>query len=179
VITIPAATAGLYAVAREATTGLDYNLLSVFWEGFRGRWRRATLLWLLDAGVTAMLLYDAWFFLSIPGWMQVLTGIALSLLLILLLVNLYAWPLLIATDWGLGRLLKLSLMLAGVHLFRSLGVALLVIALGAAGLQLPLLLPVALPGAVALLSTYNAARVLRRYLPADGSEAAAPPDPQP
>lgn len=171
-VTLPLATAGLYAVAAEATRGLEFNLLGVFWQAARSRWLRALALWWLDAAALCVLGYDLWFFITRPGWLQLLAGVALSLFVVLCLVNLYAWPLLVSTDWGLWRLLKVSALLAGVHLFRSLGVALVVVALLLVAYRWPFLAFAALPGAIALLSSYNAGRLLRRYLPEEEPPAA-------
>lgn len=169
-VTLPAATAGLYAVAGEASKGLDFNLFAVFWAGMRRHWRRATALWVTGAALTAVLLFDAWFFAASPGWLQALGGVALSLLLLVFLVNLYAWPLLIRTDWRLRRLLQVSALLAGAHLIRSLLTAAGAGLILAVAWRFPPLYLVAVPGAVALLSTWSAGRILGRYLPAAGDD---------
>lgn len=170
-VTLPAATAGLFAVMSARARGRQPDLLATFFCAMRRLWLKATLLAginLLAGGLIALNLAilprmdmtgDPFAFMA--------RSVTLFMVVALLMVNLYAWPLLALLEtMPLGRLLKSALQLAFAHPFWSMGV--LVAA------ALPVLLSLLLPRGAFVIFTASAVawivcrgtwRVIRRHLP--------------
>lgn len=168
VVTMPAATAGLFAVFVPWVRGQSVEPIAAFFGGMRRHWRRATVVALIDLAIGALVALNL-LILRQMGLGQLLAAISLSLtLLVALLVlatNAYAWPLLILQDLPLRNVLQNAFKLALAH---SGWTALVLLAA-----VLPLLLSLFLPQAVfltvsfsasALITTWGAWRVIRPYL---------------
>ena len=168
VVTMPAATAGLFAVFVPWVRGQSVEPLAAFFGGMRRHWRKATVVALIDLAIGAFVTLNL-LILRQMGLGQILALLSLSLTVTMAVlalgVNVYAWPLLILQDLPVRNLLQNALKLALVHP----GWTILVLAAAA----VPLLLSLFLPQAVfltlsfstsALITTWGAWRVIRRYL---------------
>ena len=151
VITIPAATAGAFAVISEQSRGKQTQPFEVFFSAMRRLWLKATLVGLLDLGLGGFIAAD----LTIVGLMNTFDVMAIlarsvSLFagLALLLVNLYVWPLMVMSDMPLRELIATSARLAFAHPLRSLGVLI--------GAAVPVITSVLLPRAFFLIVTISA-----------------------
>jgi uncharacterized membrane protein YesL len=167
-ITMPAATAGLFAVFVPWARGQTVEPLSMFFSGIRHYGWRGTAVFLLDLIVGSLVVLNL---LILPqmGLSQVLMGLVLATTLLsaalALMTNVYIWPLLILQDWPLSTLLPNALRLALTHPGWTLLVA------GTA--VMPLLFSFFLPQIVfvtltfstcALITSWGAWRVIQRYL---------------
>lgn len=173
-VTIPAATAGIFAVLAKPARGEPVEVIHEFFDAMRQYGRRATLLALLDIGVGGLIALNLLIMLQMnPS--DVLAWAARSVTLFaglaLLLVNLYAWPLLVTLDLPLRPLLASSCRLVFTYPLWSLGVL--------AAAAVPALFSLLLPQAIFLIATVSccvlivnlgAWRVIRRHLP-PGDEA--------
>ncbi|MCI0397482.1 MAG: DUF624 domain-containing protein [Chloroflexi bacterium] len=167
-VTMPAATAGLFAATVPWARGLPTAPLADFFGGLRRHWLKGTALGLIDLAIAGLVAANLVIFrLMDLGQIPALLSVSATVLAagLALMANVYAWPLLVIQDWPLPELLKGSLKLA---LIRP-GWTLLV----AVAAACPLLLGLFLPRAVLLLASFAASavivnwgawRVIRRYI---------------
>jgi hypothetical protein len=172
-ITLPAATAGLFAYQSGRARGVPGELLFTFFGAMRRLWLKATLLVLLGVAVGGLVVLN----LSIIGRMDatgdpfafIARSVTLFVALALLLVNLYAWPLLVLIETlPIGGILRSSFTLAFLNPIWSLGVL--------AAAAVPILLGLLLPRGILVFGAISACvwvinwgtwRVIRRHLPND------------
>ncbi len=170
-ITLPAATAGLFAVLSLRVRGKQPEVFREFFGAMRRLWLKATLIVLMDGAITGLVIAN----LLIVSLMD--TGNVLGLLarsvsifvgLALLLVNLYLWPLLVMFDLPLKRLVDWSVKLALAYPLWSLGVMLGGILPFAIGLLLPQFIWLVIVFACAvLIVNLGTWRVIRLHLSDD------------
>ncbi len=167
-VTMPAATAGLFAVMSKRARGEQVELFSEFFGAARRLWLKATALMLIN------LLAGGFLALNLLILTQMDTAdpaafVARSLTLFgaaaLLLANLYAWSLLVVVDLPLKALIGAAVRLAFSYPLWSAGV--LVAALIPIGISL--LLPVgvfmlATASACAWIITAGTWRVMRKHV---------------
>lgn len=167
-ITLPAAFVGLVASVSTFVRPVSGETLGRFWNGFRRSFGRALLLGLLNLVLGVILYVDILFFWSRDTLIgQVIAFAFGALALLLLLVNVYAWPLLTWFPQPLGKLLKRSALLTAAHPIAPIGavlgsvLALLVLAM----LPPPFngLLMIVGPGLVATLMGLSAWSTMKRY----------------
>lgn len=167
-ITMPAATAGLFAVFVPWVRGQGAEPLSQFFGGMRQYGWKATAIFLLDLMIGALVALNL---LILPqmGLGQVLLGLLFTTTLLFatlaLMTNVYIWPLLILQDLPLAHLLPNAFKLALVHPGWTLVVVVTAVA--------PLLISLFLPQAVYIILTFSASafitsrgawRILQHYL---------------
>lgn len=167
-ITLPAATAGLFNIMSLWVRGKSPNLFMDFLDGMRRCWRTSTLVALLDVLIGGLLVLNFSIFpvMDMHNPLAFLSrSVSLFVGLTLALVNLYAWPLLVLFDLPLPRLLAVSLKMGAEHLLISVGLLLLVL--------LPVVVSLWLPAAALLFVTFSCSifiwnwgawRVIRRYV---------------
>lgn len=167
IITLPAATAGLFATLAPWIRGRDVEMFGTFFGTMRRQWRKSTVIGIIDVvlGVIIVVNLRALGFMEISGILVYVIGsVNLFLGLTLLMVNLYIWPLLVLFDLPLRRLITVSLRLVLVHPFWSM------LVLGVAALPLivalfvpPLISLVAVFSAVALIINWGTWRIIKKY----------------
>ncbi len=174
-ITLPAATAGLFAVMSRRARGQQPELFRVFFGAMRQYWWRALALALADVLLFGLIAVNLRLFplMSITDPLAWMSGsVTLAAGLVLLLANLYVWPLLILFDLPLRPLATMALKLVFAHPLESLGVL--------AAALVPVLISVLLPRAVFLFVTvalcayiicWGTWRVLRPHLSEDELQA--------
>jgi uncharacterized membrane protein YesL len=167
IVTLPAATAGLFAVLTPLVRGRDVEIFATFFGTIRRQWLKSTVVVAADVllgGVIVINLsiLDAiglpepvfWAFRSIYVFFGAI-GI---------LANLYAWPLLVLFDLRLRRLTTVSLKLALTHIRWSLftlGLALLPLSLA---LVVPLIFSALVVFSTAgLIVSWGAWRIIEKY----------------
>ena len=169
IITMPAATAALFATLAPWGRGQSPSEpLANFFAAMKQYGLRATAVFLLDLLMTGFVTLNL-LILRQMGTGQIMAIMALTVTVliaaILILANVYFWPLLVTLDSSLPDLLKNAFKLAIVHPFWGLLVA------GTA--VIPLLISLLLPqaffititfAATALIIYAGAWRVIRRYL---------------
>jgi uncharacterized membrane protein YesL len=128
VITLPAGLVGIYAVLGPLirTGRADGEILRPFWVAFRRAFLPGLTLLLIDLVIGFILWVDIRFFWATGAlWGQGLATLAWLLGILVLMINLFAWPLLAWYPQGLRKLLWRAFLLAGAHpLWGLLGVML-------------------------------------------------------
>lgn len=83
VITFGAATTAMLYTAEVAISKDEGRILQTFWKSFRKDFRQATLLWLLEVVILAVVLFDVRLLLMVelPGYLRVLLTIAIIFVL--------------------------------------------------------------------------------------------------
>jgi len=155
-ITLPAATAGLFATLMPWVQGKSSEPFSRFFGGIQQHWQKSTLIGLIDAGIAIVVLVN----LSVLRQMDntsALVWLSRSAVFFVaaltILTNVYLWPLLVTTEeWPLRQLIELALRLVFLHPLWSIFVVLLSAA--------PLLLTLFLPSFFALLITFSSIALL-------------------
>lgn len=171
IVTLPAATAGLFAALAPLARGHDTELFATFFGTMRRQWLKSTLLFaadLLVAGLIAlnMRLLDMMNLAPLAVWL--LRSLYLFVALAALMANVYLWPLLVLFDLRLRRLLSASVRLAFAHpAWTLLTLALALIPLGI-GLVVPLWITVLAVFSTSVLAiNWGAWQVIRRYATPD------------
>lgn len=168
IVTIPAAVVGLYAAVAALIRPVEGESVGRFWRGFRRTFGRALLLGLLNLAAGAILWFDFRFFWAMGGTLpRVAAMVFASLGFVLVMANVYAWPLLAWYPQPLGKLLRRAGLLAAAHPFHALGA----IVSSAGALVALSFLPGALkaflvmlgPGLVVLITGYFAWLAMKRY----------------
>lgn len=171
-ITLPAATAGLFAVMSLRVRGKQPELFQEFFGAMRRLWRKATVVALADLLIGGLIVLNAFIFplmdLSSP-LVFLSRSVTLFVGLALLLTNLYVWSLMVLfEDMGLKQLAETSFKLVFAHPLWSMGV--LVAAL------VPVVISLVFPQVVFLVFTISCFvlivnmgtwRIIRRYTPED------------
>jgi uncharacterized membrane protein YesL len=175
IITLPAATAGLFAVMSKWARNERGELFAEFFSAMRRLWRKATALALLDLLVGGIVALN---FLILPrmDMSDPLAFLARSVTLFVgiaaLLVNLYAWSLLVLVDASLRDLLEASVRLVFAYPLWSVGV----LAAATVPIAFSLLLPqgfflIASVSVSVLMINLGTWRVIRRHLPQTALES--------
>lgn len=175
IVTLPAATAGLFAVMSKRARGQRGELFADFFGAMRRLWRKATALALLDLLAGGIVALNFWI-LPRMDMSDPLAFLARSVTLFAglaaLLVNLYAWSLLVLVEASLRDLLEASLKLVFAYPLWSVGV----LAAAALPVGFSLLLPqgfflIASVAACMLIVNLGTWRVIRHHLPENALES--------
>ncbi|MBK8027489.1 MAG: YesL family protein [Chloroflexi bacterium] len=156
-VTLPAATAGLFAFMSERARGRQPDFFRTFMGGMRQHWRKATLLALIDLGVGGLVVANALILPSMDLGADPIAFLARSVTffvaLAALLINLYAWTLLVLLDsLTLRQILASSASLAFAHPVWSM-IVLIVTAL-------PVIISLFLPQGIFVLATVSASTLI-------------------
>jgi uncharacterized membrane protein YesL len=151
-ITLPLATAGLFATLAPWGRGKPSEVFRDFFGGIRQHWRSALLIGLIDVLLGGLVAVNFSIF-RLMNMAQAVALVSQSITffagLVLLLVNLYVWPLLVTFDLPLRDLLETCVKLVFAHPFASIGMLL-------GTLAILLVSIVLLPAAFSLLATFSA-----------------------
>lgn len=157
-ITMPAATAGLFNIMSRRVRGQSSEVFRDFVAGFRQYWLKATLVMLINLGIGGLVLLNLHIF-SLMGGMNPVAFLSRSLTLffavMLLLVNIYIWPLLVTTERSLRDLVITAVKLVFAYPLRST----LIVIVGLLPIFISLLLP---QGIFALLTVSVTIYILTR-----------------
>lgn len=169
IVTLPAATAALFAVMSLRTRGKQPIVLQVFFDAMRRLWLKATLIALLDVVVGGLLMLNLAIF-PLMDMSQPVAFLSRSVTLFaaigLVMVNLYLWSLLVIVEMSFKALVANAFKLAFAYPVWSFGI--LVVAALPVGISL--LLPRGIflfvtASAFVLIITTGTWRILRRLLP--------------
>lgn len=169
-VTLPAATAGLFAYMSARARGRQPDFFPTFLGAMRRHWRKATAIALLDLLVGGLVALNMLIFPHMDIARDPVAFLARSVTvfvgLALVMINLYVWPLLVLLDTlTLRQIIESSASLVFAHPLWSLG---LLIAVG-----LPVVISLFLPQGIfvvataslcALLTCMGAWRVIRQHL---------------
>ena len=150
VITLPAATAGLFTFMSARARGQQPDFFRTFFEGVMLHWRKATLIAALDVVIGVVIALN----LAILPRMEVNTdpiaflsrSVTVFAVLALLLINLYAWSLMpVLEKLSAWQLITASARLVFTHPLWSLGV--LIVA------AIPVIFSLLLPQGILVIAT--------------------------
>jgi uncharacterized membrane protein YesL len=171
VVTMPAATAGLFATMAPWARGKSPEVFRDFFSGLRQYWLKASLVGLVDAllGVWIVVNFRAFQLMDMSNPLALVSqSLTFFIALITILVNLYFWPMLVTFDMPLRSLVSTSAKLVFAHPLRSFGMLIVSLA--------PLVVSIFLPSAFWVLATFStfallnsktAWRIMKRYIPED------------
>lgn len=157
IITIPAATAGLFATLMPLARGGSSEVFRDFFAGVRQNWRKASLIGLLDMLVGGLVISNILIFqmMGAPQIVALLSqSVTIFVALMLILTNLYVWPLMVAFDFSLRDLVTTAFKLVLLHPAWTFVMLLLAFAPFAASLLL------FLPAGVLIFVTFSASALL-------------------
>lgn len=171
IVTLPAATAGLFAALAPLARGDDIELFATFFGTMRRQWLKSTLLFVAELLAAGLITLNLWLLDAMglaPAATWLLRGLYLFVALAALMVNVYLWPLLVLFDLDPRRLLSVSVRLAFAHPAWTLfTLALALIPLGI-GLVVPLWITVLAVFSTSVLAiNWGAWRVIRCYATPD------------
>lgn len=155
IVTLPAATGGLYATLTPWVRGENSELFQDFFGGMRQHWLRSTLIGLIDVAIGGLIALNLTILdtMELPALPALLSrNVAFLAIVITLLVNLYIWPLMVTFDLSIRELIKIALRLVVLHPLWSVFAAMLTL--------VPLLLALILPRFVAILLAFSSCALL-------------------
>jgi uncharacterized membrane protein YesL len=168
VVTMPAATAGLFAATSPWARGKPGELFRDFFDGMRQCWRKSTLIVVGDLLLGGLVVINLSIFrlMGLPQpLMLMLQSVTLFVGIGTVLVNLYVWPLMVLFDLTIRDLCSAAFQMVFTYPWRSL--LILVAAL------VPVLLGLVLPAAVVIMVSFSVSalwinwatwQVIRRYV---------------
>ena len=166
-ITLPAATAGLFAVMSKRARGEPVELFSAFFEAMRRYGLKATVMGLVTVVAVGFVLLN----LAIVGQMggDPVAWLARSLTVfagvMFLLASLYAWSLLVVVEMPLITLAKAAVQLVFAYPLWSVGVLLAACVPAVVSVLLPMgVFMLGTASATVLIITAGTWRVMRRHL---------------
>jgi uncharacterized membrane protein YesL len=156
-VTLPAATAGLFAYMSGRARGHQPDLFPAFMGAMRQHWRKATAIVGLDVLVGGLVVLNALIFPHMDITRDPMAFLARSVTmfvgLALLLINLYAWPLLVLLDkLNLRQIIESSASLVFAHPLWSIGLLIVV--------ALPVLISLFLPQGIFVVATASVCALL-------------------
>jgi uncharacterized membrane protein YesL len=155
IITIPAATAGLFATLSPLARGESSEVFRDFFAGIRQHWRIASLVGVINLLVGGLVILNVLIF-RMMGAPQIIATLSQSVTIfvamLLILANLYIWPLMVAFDLSLRDLVTTALKLVFLHAAWS--ILMLVLAV------IPFIITLFLPTAVLIFATFSASALL-------------------
>ena len=168
IITLPAATAGLFAVLAPLVRGRDAEIFATFFGTMRRQWLKSTVIAVADVLIGAVLVanFSILNLMDPPGvvfWM--FRSIYLFLAIAALMANLYLWPLLVLFDPELRQMVMLAIKFAFNHALWSLFVVgLMLLPLVLAAFSPALFSAVIAVSASVLIANWGAWRIIRQYV---------------
>lgn len=171
IITMPAATAGLFAYMTERIRGKQPELIRVYFSGMRQYWRKATVIGVIDLIIAGLVILNLSIFSFMDSSGDIVAFIARSVTifvaLALVIVNFYLWPMLVLyEDPSLMTLLRNATGLVAAHLLLTIGMLFVVITIIGVSLMLPR--GVFLFGTISLCAYFismGAWRAIRQHIP--------------
>jgi uncharacterized membrane protein YesL len=167
ILTLPAATAGLFATLTPWVRGDTSEPFRDFFGGMRQHWKQSTLIVLLDMGIGGLIVFNLSILdtMELPALPALLSrNVAFLFIVMTLLANLYLWPLLVTFDLSIRQLIKVSLKLVFLHPLWSIFATTLALLPLLLGLLLPRFIAVLLAfSSCALLGSWGAWRVIGPY----------------
>ncbi len=166
ILPLPAVTAAILRLGVAASRGAIPNPLTDLASAIREGWRPATVTGAIVAGITGVLVLDLWVAGSMPEPLGTVARAALATLAAWwLLLNLYLWPIVAATDTPVRLALRAAVVLSLVAAPRAIGTAVVMtmplLVLPAS----PMVLALVAPGLVIGLWARMTWLVIRRYAP--------------
>jgi len=168
IITLPAATGGLFAVMADSVRGAEPEAFHRFFGGMRQYWKKSTMIFVIDALLLLLVTANLAILpgMDIPVQLEIITrAITIFVGVMVLAGNLYIWTLLVVFDLALPELGKISMVLVFRHpiwTFFWLGTTLLVITAGVFVLPALIVIFTLFSGCVWLVAR-GAWRVIRQY----------------
>ena len=125
IVTLPLGMVGLFQIMSLWTRGKQPEFFKDFFGAIRNYWWKALIIGLIDVVVGGLILGNL-MILNIMGFSNLfvlfLASLTVFVALVLLMTNLYIWSLLVVAEFGLRRVLMLSLKLVLAHPFRTFGI---------------------------------------------------------
>ena len=118
IVTLPAATAGLFAVITDWQRGIENEAVGRFFGAMRQHWRKSTLLGVANVAVFGLIVVNINILprMILPQpFFFVLLGITLFVALLVAATNLYLWTLLVIFDLSIADLIEISVKLVFQH----------------------------------------------------------------
>jgi uncharacterized membrane protein YesL len=170
-ITLPMATAGLFATMSPWVRGKQPEIFQDFFSAMRRHWVNASIVGGIDLLVGCLIIFNFSIF-QLMNMTQPLALLSRSMTLCIgltaLMANLYLWPLMVTFDLSLRELIVKSTKLVFAHPLWS--IAMLILALVPFGFSIFLpaaILVTASFSCAALLINWAAWRVIRQYVAED------------
>ncbi len=171
IITIPLATAGLFATLAPWGRGKPSEVFRDFFSGVREHWRQAMLIGAIDLLLGGLIAVNFAIFrlMNMSQPVALLSqSINVFVGLVLVTLNLYIWPLLVTFDLPLRDLLETAVKLVFAHPVASIGMLLVTLAILLVSTLLPaMFLLLASVSTCALFISWGVWRVVRGHIAED------------
>jgi uncharacterized membrane protein YesL len=167
IVTIPAATVGLFAVMTDWVRGHNSEAFARFFGAIRQHGLKASLIGLLDAVIVGLLAFNLHLIpqMGLPmGIYYPFLGITAFIGVLVLMSNLYIWPLLVTYDLTINRLIDVAVRLSINHFGWTACLLLMTGFVLMLSFVLPAIISVLLLfSSCAYLMTWGAWHIIQRY----------------
>ena len=165
IVTMGAATTAVFYVATKRASGRDAYVWRDFWKSFRQNFALSTAVFLTLAAISALLAFN----IQNMGFVEVLADVIIVvhffILIEVVFVALYAFPLIARFEMSYAQVLKTALFMANRHFLTTICIAALLAAVFFMSVAvMPLLIPVAM-GIYSYPAAYLIVRVFKKHRP--------------
>lgn len=170
IITIGASTTSLFYCVGKLVRGEDLNILRDYTKSFKVNFKQGTLIWLILLSIYMILYINITFFSELPMvWARIIVYIQFPLLMILVFITLFIFPILSRFNSSTTQIFKASLIL-GVRYFFKCIICLIIFLLGFILIRyIPALILFMLSSLIALGIYAVLNKVLEGYSPEDSA----------
>ncbi|MBZ0310500.1 MAG: DUF624 domain-containing protein [Anaerolineae bacterium] len=154
-VTLPLATAGLFAVTMRLARGETVDAIRTFFDGMKRYALKSVAIFAVNLliGAVVVLNFQAFSQMEMNSLPAIFSlNITVLVAALAILINLYLWPLMVTVDLPLKRLVSLAVKMVSLHLLWSVLVAMVAL--------LPLLASLVLPGLFLLIGIYAASALI-------------------
>ena len=166
--TVGASSTALFYVTTRRIANREGYILRDFWAAFKSNFKKATLLWLIMAGLTGTLAY---YLLNIANLADIMGGMVsylipawIVILIEIAFMMVYLFPITARFDMKFTQILKSALFMANRHIFTSVTCVALGLAVALAVYIYPIMILLAM-SLYAWLASYLIMRVFKKYRP--------------
>jgi uncharacterized membrane protein YesL len=168
-VTMGAATTALFYVTTRRISEREGYITRDFWLAFKSNFKKATIIWLMLAAIVLLLLsyilFNVEAYAELMGSVYfILYPVWIILLVELLFISVYLFPLAARFDMGVKQIIKSAFFMGNRHLLTSITCVALGVGVILGVLMYPIFVFIAM-GAYGWLASYLIMRIFKRYRP--------------
>ena len=164
-LTIGASTSAMFYVSTRRISNREGYITSDFWLAFKTNFKRATIIWVIVLALVSIIWFNLNNLAAVGALSIVILPAQVLILIELVFMSVYVFPLNARFDMGIKQLVKTSFYMANRHLLTTFSCVCLLFAAVLSFFWIP---PVALfvaPGAYAWLTSTMIMRIFKKYRP--------------
>lgn len=164
-VTMGAATTGIYYVATKKINGRDIYLWRDFWRSFRQNFVQSTLVFITLVAVYALLVTNMRNIWLVDGLQNFFLAVQFFVFIEITFIAMYAFPLMARIELGYVQIFKTAFLMANRHIFTTLSNLILMAGIAFLVLEIIPLFFLFFMGIYCYFSSFLIVKVLKKYRP--------------